>query len=530
METVEISGPPASPTFWPPACTRAGRLTVVRRRSGRQQIVVDPRTPCLANGLCLDRIVAGIVRAGALCLVTAVHLAPTTAAVLILLLMVAGVAVRYEEVAIARPSRIPPFTGDGLGGVTADISAGDAGLMLIDPTTGNRTILSDNTNGTGMPFDQPIGVSVLPSGQLLVVDDGVSSGEAATPTRLYLVDPTTGNRTVISQNTITNSQNPPYMYPEIGSGPQFGPYSAGARQVGNQILLTATASSLIGQLMAVDPSTGDRSVISNSSMGTGPGLIEPEGFVVSGNTAFVAQGAGGLMTVDLSTGNRTLFSGGGAGTGPALSGEADLEPYDGQLYVSGYGSFTVPATYGVYRIDPTTGNRTVVENGTVGSGPTGNAAKGGLAIEPGGTILLTVGPDAANNFNGLLAVDPTTGNRTFLSDATHGTGPTFNEFISVAVVPLAGDANGDGIVNAQDLATISSQWNQSGLFLTGDLNNDGIVNAQDLALISSNWLGSSLGHGGAVPNNIAAVPEPTGIVIFAVGILLLRVGRSLRKH
>ena len=58
--------------------------------------------------------------------------------------------------------------------VTAEISPGDSGLMLIDPTTGNRTILSDNTHGTGMPFDQPVGVSVLPSGELVVTDDGVS--------------------------------------------------------------------------------------------------------------------------------------------------------------------------------------------------------------------------------------------------------------------------------------------------------------------------------------------------------------------
>ena len=63
-------------------------------------------------------------------------------------------------------------------------------------------------------------------------------------------------------------------------------------------------------------------------------------------------------------------------------------------------------------------------------------------------------------------------------------------------MPLAGDANGDGITNSQDLATISSQWNQSGVFLPGDLNNDGIVNAQDLALASSNWLGTSLGVAG----------------------------------
>ena len=57
------------------------------------------------------------------------------------------------------------------------------------------------------------------------------------------------------------------------------------------------------------------------------------------------------------------------------------------------------------------------------------------------------------------------------------------------LVPLAGDANGDGIVNSQDLALVSSAWLYQGSS-PADVNNDGVVNAQDLALISSNWLGT----------------------------------------
>ena len=51
---------------------------------------------------------------------------------------------------------------------------------------------------------------------------------------------------------------------------------------------------------------------------------------------------------------------------------------------------------------------------------------------------------------------------------------------------LPGDINGDGIVNTQDLALVSSGWLSAGP--TGDDNGDGIVNSQDLALISSQWL------------------------------------------
>jgi len=51
---------------------------------------------------------------------------------------------------------------------------------------------------------------------------------------------------------------------------------------------------------------------------------------------------------------------------------------------------------------------------------------------------------------------------------------------------IAGDANGDGIVNGQDMALVASNWLTNGP--PGDVNFDNIVNGQDMALIASNWL------------------------------------------
>jgi hypothetical protein len=94
----------------------------------------------------------------------------------------------------------------------------------------------------------------------------------------------------------------------------------------------------------------------------------------------------------------------------------------------------------------------------------------------------------------------------------------------LALVPLPGDLNGDGIVNTQDLAIVSSEWLQTGAGLTGDVNGDGIVNAQDLAFVSSNWtsatsnaslsLGASTGTG-------SQVPEPTSALLAVVGGMVL---------
>lgn len=55
--------------------------------------------------------------------------------------------------------------------------------------------------------------------------------------------------------------------------------------------------------------------------------------------------------------------------------------------------------------------------------------------------------------------------------------------VTAAVV---GDLNGDGAVNASDLAVILSAWNTPG---PGDLNGDGIVGGADLASLLTAWTG-----------------------------------------
>ncbi|HEY4311278.1 MAG TPA: dockerin type I domain-containing protein, partial [Pirellulales bacterium] len=74
----------------------------------------------------------------------------------------------------------------------------------------------------------------------------------------------------------------------------------------------------------------------------------------------------------------------------------------------------------------------------------------------------------------------------FDQDGTLGTASSPTNFSVSSTDILSGDANGDGIVNAQDLALIASNWLTPGPI--GDVNGDGIVNAQDIAVVASNWL------------------------------------------
>jgi hypothetical protein len=86
-----------------------------------------------------------------------------------------------------------------------------------------------------------------------------------------------------------------------------------------------------------------------------------------------------------------------------------------------------------------------------------------------------------------------------------------------------GDVNLDGIVNGQDIAILASHWLTTGVGTPGDANGDGIVNAQDIAVIASNWLQTS-----SVTSSASAVPEPSTIVLAALGALALLAGKKRR--
>jgi hypothetical protein len=75
-----------------------------------------------------------------------------------------------------------------------------------------------------------------------------------------------------------------------------------------------------------------------------------------------------------------------------------------------------------------------------------------------------------------------------------------------------GDANLDGVVNADDYFQIDSGFiSQKGGWYNGDFNYDGAVNADDYFLIDGAFVGQSGPLAGG-----AAVPEPAGVVVVVV--------------
>jgi probable HAF family extracellular repeat protein len=99
-----------------------------------------------------------------------------------------------------------------------------------------------------------------------------------------------------------------------------------------------------------------------------------------------------------------------------------------------------------------------------------------------------------------------------------GTDPAGHVASWLAELPTftTGDMNLDGVVNAQDIAIVASNWLVPGIGIQGDANGDGIVNGQDLALLSSNWMQTA--DAAASPS---AVPEPSTLVLVATAAFAL---------
>jgi len=79
-----------------------------------------------------------------------------------------------------------------------------------------------------------------------------------------------------------------------------------------------------------------------------------------------------------------------------------------------------------------------------------------------------------------------------------------------------GDANGDSLVDDDDLSLLLSSWGQDVGWGQGNFNGDNIVDDDDLSLLLSSWTGSG------------AVPEPASALVLVVGFAVagLRRGRK----
>jgi hypothetical protein len=131
------------------------------------------------------------------------------------------------------------------------------------------------------------------------------------------------------------------------------------------------------------------------------------------------------------------------------------------------------ATLGVVAGDPDPD--TLTYTWTVASGP------GTVGFLPNGTAL-------SDSSTATFGQSGTYVLRVTVSD---GEGGSTNSDVSVTVNPGAGDLNGDGEVNIDDLFLVTSNFGKTtpdgGFDTRADENSDGMVNIDDLTVVTSNF-------------------------------------------
>jgi hypothetical protein len=299
-----------------------------------------------------------------------------------------------------------------------------------------------------------------------------------------------------------------------------------------------------GTLDDVNPTTGASFVIAS-------GFSNPEGLAINAQgMIFVSDiGTSTIDEVNPTTGVVTTFSGGGVGSGPALDRPFQMAFNGGTLYVSDGGTPNGNTTT-VFAID-SSGNRTVVASNNGSSNNLFKESVAGLALSStgsifassptGGTIyhvgtgtatplttalsapqglafangqLLAVNGSPANPE--IVSINPTNGDTTVLSSNSVGTGPAFDILRSLTVGP-------NGMIYATDVG-------DDEIYMVNPANGDRTI-------VSGGGTGGTtfggLTYGIAFyPTIASSVPEPSGVMMLAVGaagLMLYRRRRACRR-
>jgi hypothetical protein len=305
------------------------------------------------------------------------------------------------------------LTSDVTNSATGTTSAND----ILSGTAGTVTANGTNHNFISASAGTISGAAVL-SGAAQLDFVGLFAGYLMAPpepgSQLAAAgDPTTSLS--VDETGATRSNTTPTIGAYEGALPSPFPLSTGSIIV---------SESSLGGLFAIDPSTGNRQTISAANvLGTGPALISPTALALDGNgNAYVAasdavnNNEDQIIKIDLTTGNRTLFSGGSTGTGPAFNNISDI------AYDSAAGTLLVTDSFGqaIFSVGTSTGNRTLLSDNTTPNGnnplniPTSITYNSNAGIVAGDQFF-----DSGTNDSGLLKVDSSSGARTVFSDDTH---------------------------------------------------------------------------------------------------------------
>jgi DNA-binding beta-propeller fold protein YncE len=152
-------------------------------------------------------------------------------------------------------------------------------------------------------FSSPRGIALDSANNRTLMVDSIPPSQATVVT----VNSSTGDHATLSDNA-------------TGIGPDFlFPRGIALDSANNRALVVDSIPPLLNAVVAVDFSTGERTILSDSVTGMGPNFLSPRGIALdsANNRALVVDASlAAGVAVDLSPGDRTILSESVTGTGP----------------------------------------------------------------------------------------------------------------------------------------------------------------------------------------------------------------------
>lgn len=276
-------------------------------------------------------------------------------------------------------------------------------LFRVDAESGNRTVLSDFGNVLQGQPGRPESVAVEANGKILALD---RSGGTNQRGLLLRVDPVTGQRLPVSDFGATK-QGP------LGEFPGDVAVEANGSIL---VVDPDAGTNAKGRLFRVNSTTGNRTVLSDFNTGANQGAaprsmaIEANGSILVLDVSAGTNATGLLFRINPANGSRTVVSDFGSFTfGPLGDAPADVAvEANGSILVVDFEAGTGGRGL-LFRLDRTTGIRSPLTDFGDSKGGLGVDPRG-VAVEPNGDILV-IDPSAGSGGRFFRVFDPVSGNR-----------------------------------------------------------------------------------------------------------------------
>ncbi|WP_444943227.1 hypothetical protein ACJJIK_15145 [Microbulbifer sp. ZKSA006] len=269
------------------------------------------------------------------------------------------------------------------------------GLLELNPVTWQATELSGTSVGSGESLQSLTGLTIDLEANLAYATDFHG--------KVLEIDLVSGNRKLLSSVFDTGSDNLDFDYARNG-----------IIDTGKSILVNSCST---GHTFLVSKEDGSRILVSEKIRGEGPLLstntdlvydeynerllLLNDNYAESRYSNFEYKKIDQIIAIDPQSGNREIISGPNKGEGLIEGYFHDLavDKRNGDIYV------IEPDSQSIVKVDPITGNRSIASGGDIGSGDAFNGVSG-IAIDTLKDRILTV------SGNYLTSVDLQSGNRT----------------------------------------------------------------------------------------------------------------------